>query len=297
MNTKSFIADPQANLTTIRDPMVVTVGNTYYLTGTQPPYWKGENAGVHLWSSEDLVHFTDHGLILRREDLPASAWCRDRFWAPELFVFGEGKYLLTFNCRNESTGHPHNTGLARAKDITGPYEILTKDHPLPHPLETCNDATMFRDDDGSLWMGFNNTAARLLLHRFDPETLILSDPQEVAVKGEEGQWDSIGVEGQCIVKRHGIYFQWYSSWTHGYNAGILTASSIRGPWKKACENPILGDCADFHHAGHNHAFRAPDGKDYIIFHACSTAEEGFIERMFIREVRYLPSGQVELVQD
>ena len=102
MNTKSFIADPQANLTTIRDPMVVTVGNTYYLTGTQPPYWKGENAGVHLWSSEDLVHFTDHGLILRREDLPASAWCRDRFWAPELFVFGEGKYLLTFNCRNES---------------------------------------------------------------------------------------------------------------------------------------------------------------------------------------------------
>ena len=294
MNTKSFIADPQANLTTIRDPMVVTVGNTYYLTGTQPPYWKGENAGVHLWSSEDLVHFTDHGLILRREDLPASAWCRDRFWAPELFVFGEEKYLLTFNCRNESEEHPHpfGVGVAVAEDIRGPYRLISVREPVTDGI----DGSFFRDDDGELYLCHNGDKV-LYIEHIDPTDLTAKERIEVCRAGDEGQWDSIGVEGQCILKRHCIYFQWYSSWTHGYNAGILTASSIRGPWKKACENPILGDCADFHHAGHNHAFRAPDGKDYIIFHACSTAEEGFIERMFIREVRYLPSGQVELVQD
>ena len=294
MNTKSFIADPQANLTTIRDPMVVTVGNTYYLTGTQPPYWKGENAGVHLWSSEDLVHFTDHGLILRREDLPASAWCRDRFWAPELFVFGEGKYLLTFNCRNESEEHPHpfGVGVAVAEDIRGPYRLISVREPVTDGI----DGSFFRDDDGELYLCHNGDKV-LYIEHIDPTDLTAKERIEVCRAGDEGQWDSIGVEGQCILKRHGIYFQWYSSWTHGYNAGILTASSIRGPWKKACENPILGDCADFHHAGHNHAFRAPDGKDYIIFHACSTAEEGFIERMFIREVRYFPDGRVELVQD
>ena len=294
MNTKSFIADPQANLTTIRDPMVVTVGNTYYLTGTQPPYWKGENAGVHLWSSEDLVHFTDHGLILRREDLPASAWCRDRFWAPELFVFGEGKYLLTFNCRNESEEHPHpfGVGVAVAEDIRGPYRLVSVREPVTDGI----DGSFFRDDDGELYLCHNGDKV-LYIEHIDPTDLTAKERIEVCRAGDEGQWDSIGVEGQCIVKRHGIYFQWYSSWTHGYNAGILTASSIRGPWKKACENPILGDCADFHHAGHNHTFRGLDGKDYIIFHACSTAEEGFIERMFIREVRYLPDGRVELLQD
>ena len=294
MNTKSFIADPQANLTTIRDPMVVTVGNTYYLTGTQPPYWKGENAGVHLWSSEDLVHFTDHGLILRREDLPASAWCRDRFWAPELFVFGEGKYLLTFNCRNESEEHPHpfGVGVAVAEDIRGPYRPVSVREPVTDGI----DGSFFRDDDGELYLCHNGDKV-LYIEHIDPTDLTAKEHIEVCRAGDEGQWDSIGVEGQCIVKRHGIYFQWYSSWTHGYNAGILTASSIRGPWKKACENPILGDCADFHHAGHNHTFRGLDGKDYIIFHACSTAEEGFIERMFIREVRYLPDGRVELLQD
>ena len=294
MNTASYIADPQANLTTIRDPMVVTVGNTYYLTGTQPPYWKGENAGVHLWSSEDLVHFTDHGLILRREDLPASAWCRDRFWAPELFDCGDGRYLLTFNCRNESEEFPHGfgVGVAVAEDIRGPYRLLSVSKPVTDGI----DGSFFRDDDGELYLCHNGDKV-LYIEHIDPTDLTAKERIEVCRAGDEGQWDSIGVEGQCIVKRHGIYFQWYSSWTHGYNAGILTAPSVRGPWKKACENPILGDCADFHHAGHNHAFRGLDGKDYIIFHACSTAEEGFIERMFIREVRYLPSGQVELVQD
>lgn len=289
------IRDESANLITIRDPMILPVGDTYYLTGTQPPYWTGINDGVHLWSTKDLVHFTNHGVILKREDMPEDMWCRDRFWAPELFDGGDGYFYLTFNCRNDKTGAPHNTGLARAKNITGPYEILTKDHPLPHPIETCNDATMFRDDDGSLWMGFNNTAHRLLLHRFDPETLTLSDMQEVAVKGEEGQWDSIGVEGQCIVKRHGIYFQWYSSWTNGYNAGLLTSDSMMGPWVKHPANPILGDNENWRCAGHNHCFRSFDGQDYLIFHANPMdPDEMQCESMYIVPVIYHSDGTVSV---
>lgn len=294
MNTKTYIADESANLTTIRDPMVVTVGDTYYLTGTQPPYWKGENAGVHLWSSKDLEHFTYHGIIFRRADLPPSAWCRDRFWAPELFALGGGKYLLTFNCRNESEEHPHpfGVGVAVAEDIRGPYRLLSEQEPVTDGI----DGSFFRDDDHELYLCHNGDKV-LYIEHMDPDGRTALERMEVCRAGDEGEWDSIGVEGQCILKRHGIYFQWYSSWTRGYNAGILTAPTIRGPWKKAEENPILGDCAEFHHAGHNHAFRGLDGKDYIIFHACSTAEEGFVERMFIREVRYLSDGRVELVQD
>ena len=176
MTQLPYIKDEQANLTTIRDPQILVVGDTYYLTGTQPPYWEGPNAGVHLWSTKDLKHFTDHGLILRREDMPESMWCRDRFWAPELFDGGDGWFYLTFNCRNDSAEYPceHSVGLARAKAVTGPYEILTKEK----PLTAGNDATLFRDEEGALWMGCT-AGGYLSIYRLDVENMELSD--EVAV--------------------------------------------------------------------------------------------------------------------
>ncbi len=86
---KTYITDKEANLLTIRDPMITVVGDTYYLTGTQPPYWGGVNDGMHLWSTKDLKSFNYHGIIVKREDMPQDMWCRDRFWAPELFFDGE----------------------------------------------------------------------------------------------------------------------------------------------------------------------------------------------------------------
>ena len=291
------IRDEHANLLTIRDPMILPVGDTYYLTGTQPPYWQGANDGVHLWSTKDLVHFEDHGLILKREDMPEAMWCRDRFWAPELFDGGDGYFYLTFNCKNDSQeyGYPLNSGIARSRSITGPYEILTAEKAVSHSVGEANDATMFRDDDGSVWIGFNNTPQRLLLHRLDMETFTISEGQITAEIGAEGEWDHLGLEGQCIVKRCGLYFQWYSSWTNGYNSGLLVADSIRGPWKKSTQNPILADNDIWHHAGHNHSFRGFDGRDYLIFHANpQDPNEPPCESMYIVPISYHEDGTVTL---
>ena len=221
MENKVYITDESANFTTIRDPMVMLVGDTYYVTGTQPPYWKGINDGVRLLSSKDLKTFTDHGLVIKREDMPEDMWCRDRFWAPEIFDGKNGWFYLTFNCRNEDEryAYGHSVGVARARKPEGPYEIVTKEKALHHG----NDATIFLDDDGKAYIGFT-CADKLVLYRFDLDTCEISEEQVVCYKGNEGEWDSIGVEGQCIVKRHGIYFQWYSSWTNGYAAGVLTCA-------------------------------------------------------------------------
>ena len=293
MAERIYIKDESANLNTIRDPQILVVGDTYYLTGTQPPYWEGPNAGVHLWSSKDLEHFTDHGLILKRDDMPESMWCRDRFWAPELFDGGDGWFYLTFNCRNDSENYPceHSVGLARAKEVTGPYEILTKEK----PLTAGNDATIFRDDDGSLYLG-RTLGHDMSVFKLDAENAVLSEEQKVCDVGAEGEWDSIGIEGQFLVKRHGIYFQWYSSWTYGYNAGVLTADSIHGPWKKSEANPLLGDTDLWNRAGHNHGFKGLDGRDYITFHAFLAEPDGEdVERFFIRPVEYKADGTVEIL--
>ena len=73
MKNINYIIDKYANLITIRDPMFVIVGDTYYLTGTQPSYWKGINNGVHLWSTKDLKNYNYHGIILSRNDIFACA--------------------------------------------------------------------------------------------------------------------------------------------------------------------------------------------------------------------------------
>lgn len=295
MQKQLYIKDSAANLNSIRDPMIIVVGDTYYVTGTQPPYWRGVNDGVHLWASRDLVHFSDHGLILKRDDIPKHMWCRDRFWAPELFDGGDGWFYLTFNCRNESEEYSHDfgVGLARAREITGPYEIMTIEKPLVG--DGSIDGTIFRDDNGKLYMGCNSPNKELLLYQLDTEKAVVSDKQIVCQAGMNGEWDSIGIEGQCIVKRHGIYFQWYSSWTDGYAAGILTADNIHGPWKKCEENPILWSGEKWYRAGHNHSFRGLDGMDYIVFHAnLKTPECEDVERMLIRQVEYKPDGTVEV---
>ena len=291
MENKVYITDESANFTTIRDPMVMLVGDTYYVTGTQPPYWKGVNDGVRLLSSKDLKTFTDHGLVIKREDMPEDMWCRDRFWAPEIFDGKNGWFYITFNCRNEDEryAYGHSVGVARARKPEGPYEIVTKEKALHHG----NDATIFLDDDGKAYIGFT-CADKLVLYRFDLDTCEISEEQVVCYKGNEGEWDSIGVEGQCIVKRHGIYFQWYSSWTNGYAAGVLTSDSIHGPWKKAADiNPIISENELWYRAGHNHSFKGLDGKDYVTFHCFIKGEnEEEIERFIIRPVEYHPDGTV-----
>ena len=300
---KTYICDTAAGLETIRDPMIMVVGDTYYLTGTQPPYWSGENAGMHLWRSKDLKHFTDLGLIIRRAELPEAIWCRDRFWAPELFTDGE-KFYATFNCKNESEDYPHNfgVGLAIADQPEGPYTIISSQEPLCDGI----DGNIFRDDDGQLYLAANgilpeNGKTALFLRKLDGAAGTATDAQIVCKTGKPGQWDHVGVEGQCVLKRHGIYFQWYSAWGASedegfYRAGVLTAPSIHGPWIKSPQGPIIKANEEYTCCGHNHSFRGLDGKDYVVFHAICRYDDPADqkERMYIREVEYCPDGTVVL---
>ena len=43
----------------IRDPFILLEGDTYYLTGTIPPFWDGTSEGVKLWKSDDLLAWSE----------------------------------------------------------------------------------------------------------------------------------------------------------------------------------------------------------------------------------------------
>lgn len=300
MNSKGYVIDEKAGLISMRDPMILPDNGIYYLVGTQPPYWNGENAGVHMWKSPDLENWTYCGLILKRENLPADFWGRDRFWAPELFRTNGGKYCLTFNARNESEEHPHpfGVGLAVADYAEGPYKMITVSDSLTPFYDNAIDGTIFEDDDDTLYLGCNSADKKLHISKLDIEKGKLTDCTDVCSNGKEGEWDYIGVEGQCIVKRDGIYYQWYSSWTNGYAAGILTSDSINGPWVKHPKNPVLSEGENWYKAGHNHCFRTFDGKDYISFHAnLKEPDSEDLERIFFLPVEYKDGDVIRFFTD
>lgn len=253
------------------------------MTGTGEPFDAREgNPGIRLWSSPDLKSWKSEGVILPR--VPGT-WYQRRFWAPEIH-FIDGKYWLTYNC---STGDnaPQMIGLAVAGKITGPYQNLTPDKPLIDG----NDAHLFQDTDGRIYLFRSNIDAM----EIDLENAkIIGKPFPIIRPGEKGTWDGgpgVGIEGPFVIKQSGTYYLFYSSWGRGYEVGIATAKSVRGPWEKAPNNPIYGAqskdwAARFSNeytqapeipwtaVGHGSPFIGLDGKLWISCHGYRQGVEG-----------------------
>lgn len=260
----------------MRDPQITRVDGRYYLTGTLPPYWEGPNPGVGLWSSDDLVNWQDEEMLVDASGIPATAWYKDRFWAPEIHQ-AKGMFFLTFNCRNAGRRFPHSVGIARARDIRGPYEIVSHDSPL---VQRANDAHLFTDNDGRHYVVYASyffiCAQEILL----PECRLTGEPWLMIRNNTDGwdtgrfdnspPWDRVGIEGPYVIRRRGLYYLWYSSWTYGYASGIATAKDLRGDWTKSPANPIIKARAPFGRPGHNAVFPGPDGHDWLCYHADDT---------------------------
>ena len=280
---------------TIRDPYIVLIEDTYYLVGTSPAYWEGYTPGVRMWSSKDLIDWKFEGVVWSADDMGEDDWCKNRFWAPELFAY-KGKYYITASCRNEKNGTPFGMFLAVADCVTGPYQMASKE-----PIHANGiDAHFFLDDDGEVYFFCGgdllcNGQNGIYMGKFDMENLCLKEPLHMAIpKGTEGEWDSIGIEGPAVVKRDGIYYLWYSSWTRGYEMGWATTDDLRKPFTKWPQNPVIsGTCERFDAAGHNGAFRLKDGRDAISYHA---HKRGEIEQMCIDLVSYPMESRTPILE-
>lgn len=266
----------------IRDPMILPVGDKYYMVGTSPGFWEGYTPGVRLWSSRDLVHWTFETVAISSDDFSEDDWCKNRFWAPEIFCH-KGRYYITVSCKNEKHNTPFGMFIAVADRVTGPYVMASRE-----PFQTDGiDAHLFEDDDGTVRLFYGNYD--IYMARFDMSTLRPAEEPRVIVKrGEKGEWDSIGVEGPFCIKRGGIYYLWYSSWTRGYEMGWATTTDLSGTFTKWPDNPVItGDGSRLDCVGHNGAFTLMDGREAISFHGHMKQQT---ERLCIDFVRYpMPS--------
>ena len=265
----------------LRDPFILRVDSVWYMTGTPKPFFEqsGDAPGVPLYHSADLKTWQYDGLLIARKP---GTWYQDRFWAPEIHVKqtkAGRKFYLTFNCFNKAQKSPQGVGLAVADAVTGPYTLLTPDHPLANG----NDADIFTDDDGRDYL----FTAWISCQQVDLEHAQVIGPRWACVgPGAPEDWDTgpgISREGPEVIKIKDTYYLFYSSWGRGYEVGYATAKDIHGPWVKYAGNPIYGAqnpgaCAHYHKAytqtpdvpysevGHGQPFVGPDGRWWISAH-------------------------------
>jgi len=268
----------------MRDHFIIKVGNKWYCTGTSAPVWTGPNPGVRLLESDDLIHWKQYSWLIDASKLPPDCPYNGRFWAPEIH-FIKNKYYLTVNSGKVTAADPkgmktHSIWLFSSDSVTGPYKLVNG----PLTPQYNNDATLFEDEDGQTYLYCSGGG--LFQAKIDLKTGKLITPIEKFLDKRQPGWPDWmvgGIEGPFVIKKDGTYFMFFSTWTRGYEVGLLKSKSPLGPWTLASCEPIFGtrkkgyrqemakaggydnlkftDSEDpYQETGHNALFIGPDGK-------------------------------------
>ncbi|WP_149823887.1 family 43 glycosylhydrolase [Streptomyces tailanensis] len=236
------------------DPNIARFGDTFYMYPTTDgfPGWSGTQ--FKAYSSKDLVHWEDHGVIL---DLgPDVSWADSRAWAPAIEE-KNGKYYFYF-CADASIG------VAVSDSPTGPFKDA-----LGKPLLKAGDysgqmidPSVFTDDDGKSYLYWGNGRGYVVPLNDDMVSFDATKVTDITPSGFR--------EGAFVIKRKGTYyFMWSENDTRDedYRVAYATGSSPTGPWNK--QGVILEKdlSLGIKGPGHHSVVHVPNTDDwYIAYH-------------------------------
>jgi xylan 1,4-beta-xylosidase len=275
----------------MRDHCILKVGPRWYCTGTSYPVWTGPNPGVRLLVSEDLLNWKHYSWIIDAAALPPDCPYNGRFWAPEIH-FIRNRYWLTVSSGKVTEADPkgmstHSVWLFVSDAIAGPYALVNG----PLTPQYNNDATLFEDDDGRTYLYCSGNGLFHAEIDLDAGKLLGTGAVKFLDKRSPGNpdWMAGGIEGPFMTKREGVYYMFFSTWTRGYELGLLKSMAPLGPWELVSREPIFGtrkkgyrpelareggyadlkftDSQDpYCETGHNALFEGPDGEVWTSCH-------------------------------
>ncbi len=233
----------------IRDPYI-TLGpdGYYYLTGTQPnpsdprepadPYnigLGGESVvgeHVRVYRSPDLIEWESLGVVFSLDETHQVAVLNKQLknrllWAPEVHWLGDRWALV--HC----PGPNASLALTEGPNLKGPWS-----HPMGDGLGIRHDPSLFKDDDGTWYLLWQNTLIAPLSRDFTQYTAepVRIDPAG-SRPGPNGEPISrIGHEGATMLKVGGKYVHLGTAWSTdegrkgSYNLYYCVADEITGPY-------------------------------------------------------------------
>eukprot|EP00927_Polykrikos_kofoidii_P011399 TRINITY_DN1482_c1_g1_i1.p1 TRINITY_DN1482_c1_g1~~TRINITY_DN1482_c1_g1_i1.p1 ORF type:complete len:506 (-),score=53.86 TRINITY_DN1482_c1_g1_i1:41-1441(-) len=267
------------------DPGVARFGSLWYMVSTG---MTDSGGAFTLRTSPDLMTWTLAGSVFSAESLPSWADINSEiFWAPEIHGVA-GRYHVYFVANDTRKGKC--TGVATADAPSGPYS--DSGAPLVCSVQVGTraagaiDPNFFKDSDGQQYLLWKDEGppTNIRLRKLDESGLAFaSGSKEMTLIKNDAPWENWQVEGPWLFRHNGEYFLFYSggkgTWDPTYAVGVARASSIEGPYAKACA-PVLTQVATlervnkYHGPGHCSVVETDTGTA-MLFHVTHGKDKSF----------------------
>lgn len=282
------------------DPAPMVYDDTFYIyTGHDENgadfFWMQE---WRVYSSKDMVNWTDHGSPLAIEDFK---WGDDRAWAPQC-IERDGKFYFYVPLHSKESG-TMAIGVAVGDTPLGPFRDA-----IGRPLVDGNwdyiDPTVFVDDDGQAYLYWGNPEIYYVkLNRdmvsFDGEVKKVEQTVEgfgapgPKLRDKNTKYKDNYTEGPWFYKRGGKYYLLYAGGGIPEHIAYSMSDSPEGPWT------YMGEIMPQHDTGSftNHCgvidFR---GHSYFCYHTGKLpGGGGFGRSVAIEEFKYNPDGTFPMI--
>jgi len=240
----------------------------------------------HVFSSDNLVDWTDNGVIVTQNKVP---WVREdsyAMWAPDA-IEKNGKYYFYYPAPAKAEfGRGSMVGVAIADKPEGPYTVVDKPIAGASGIDPCP----FIDKDGQAylyWCGRGMWVAKLKPNMIELD----GEPQQI-----QGLPTGGGLkEGPFLFERNGIYYYTFP-WVKNNTTELLyycTGNSPMGPFKDG--GVIMDEWADGCWTNH-HSFINFKGQWYLFYHHNDYSPDFDKNRSArIDSVKFNPDGSMQKV--
>ena len=248
-----FTADPSAN---------VFDGRVYiYASHDLDDQTDYDMNDYHIFSSDDLVNWQDHGVMLDAKDV---SWA-GLFYAPDA-AYSEttGKYYLYF------PAGAAGVGVAVSDTPYGPFEdalgepLIDSRTPGVEDVDWIFDPTCFVDDDGQAYLyfggGMPDTGDNLRVIRLNDDMISLKDEEATTIVAPDF------FEAAFMHKRDGVYYLSYSTTFASHSAEIDYLMSDDPMTGFEYVGTILPNPDNNNGNNNHHSIIEYEGEWYIFYH-------------------------------
>jgi arabinoxylan arabinofuranohydrolase len=260
-----FHADPSAHVWEGR----IWVYPSHDIAGSE--YW--DMTDWHCFSSEDLVNWTDHGVIFSLHDI---SWADKYAWAPDC-IRRNGKYYFYFPADDQ-------IGVAVSHNPDGPFKDA-----LGQPLIAKNqgetraiDPAVLIDGDGQAYLYYGQDRARVVK---------LSDDM-ISLSGDIISLDIENFhEGIWVHKVDSLYYVSYASSRGDKVANLLEYSIGRTPYGPF---EYKGVIMDNRSRNIHHSIVMYGDQWYVFYHVQGPSP--YERRVCMEKIYYSPDGTIKPVR-
>lgn len=210
----------------------------------------------HVFSSDNLTDWTDHGVILDQENVE---WVNSKtysMWAPDC-VEKDGTYYFYFPAIGRDDVHRgYGVGVATSKHPAGPFT------PMARPIEGIGgiDPCVFIDKDGESYIYWSGSAGQgLTMARLNSDMTSLKTKPEVIAGLPNGF-----KEGPFVFERQGKYYLTFP-WVRKNVEALAYAMgpTPEGPWDF---KGVIMDESPVNCWTNHHSIVEYEGQWYLFYH-------------------------------